>query len=56
MMKLKKNMLVKGINKISLNYRFRTPKKSKLYIESESKKLNVVFKCLKKTIYRRYII
>ena len=56
MMKLKKNMLVKGITKISLNYRFRTPKKSKLYIESESKKLNVVFKCLKKTIYRRYII
>ena len=56
MMKIKKNMLVKGIKKILSNQNFKKPKNSKLNLEVESKKLGVVLRCLKKTIYRRYIV
>ena len=56
MMKLKKNMLINGIKKISKNQKFKKPVNSRLNLEIESKKLGVVLQCLKKTIYRRYFI
>lgn len=56
MMKLKKNMLAKGIKKILTDKKFKKPTNSRLNLEIESRKLMVVLKCLKKTVYRRYII
>jgi folate-dependent phosphoribosylglycinamide formyltransferase PurN len=55
MMKLKKNMLVKGIQIISTKNKFSVSQNSHINLEKDSKKFVVVLKCLIKTIYRRYI-
>jgi len=56
MMKLKKDMLINAIKRITYSYEFTIPKNTKLNLQRDSQNLGIVLKCLIKTIYRRYII
>jgi methionyl-tRNA formyltransferase len=56
MMKLKKDMISNGVRKIVNKEKFFYPKKtSKLAFIKQSRNFLNVFKCLKKTIYKRYL-
>tara|TARA_Y100000590_G_scaffold233432_1_gene262930 strand:+ start:236 stop:700 length:465 start_codon:yes stop_codon:yes gene_type:complete len=55
MMTLKNHILVKGLDKIEKNETLLDPNgEAKLYLNHESRKLSKVYKCLKKTIIKRY--
>ena len=56
MMKLKKDILIKGLKRMTYKHKFKIPQNSKLNLEKESQKLLIVLRCLIKTIYKRYII
>ena len=54
MLKIKKNMLVDGLNKINLRKTFYRPKKTVLNKDKDSKNFFLVMKCIFKTIWKRY--
>jgi folate-dependent phosphoribosylglycinamide formyltransferase PurN len=54
MLKLKKKMLVDGVNKIKLKKTFHKPKKTVLNKDKDSKNFLLVMKCIFKTIWKRY--
>ena len=54
MLKLKKNMLVEGLNKIKFKKIFYKPKKTILNKDKDSKKFFIVMKCILKTLWKRY--
>jgi folate-dependent phosphoribosylglycinamide formyltransferase PurN len=54
MLKLKKKMLVDGVNKIKLKKTFLKPKKTVLNKEKDSKNFSLVMKCIFKTLRKRY--
>ena len=55
MMCLKKDLIIKGLDKINNNEKFLKPKnKNRLSTLAESRKFSKVYSCLKKTINRRY--
>lgn len=54
MLKIKKNMLVDGLNKIKLKKTFFKPQNSVLNREKDSRKFFLVMRCILKTIIKRY--
>ncbi len=54
MLKLKKNMLIEGLNKIKFKKIFYKPKKTTLNKDKDSKKFFIVMKCILKTLWKRY--
>jgi len=55
MMTLKNDILVNGLDKIEKNETLLEPRvEAKLHLNYESRKLSKVYKCLKKTIMKRY--
>lgn len=55
MLKIKKNMLVEGLNKIKLKKTFYKPKKTFLNKDKDKQKFFLVMKCIFKTIWKRYL-